>query len=152
MKVINNWMLGVQEFFQTPSMLSWFHKCSHFKFLHPSVSCQGCPSLGPQSSSARASPRPPFFDQQLSSGEARNDGPEAGPVGPDGRRGGARLESGAAGHEAAKERGGEAEVRWNSPASAFSSIFTHLRRHVQGDVREANKERQLTPVSRNDQT
>lgn len=71
-------------------------------------------------------------------GEARNDGPETGPVGPDGWRGGARLESGPAGHEAAKEGGGEAEVRWDFPASAFL-VFLHIC-HIHGNLRVDVKE------------
>lgn len=43
--------------------------------------------------------------------EARNNGPEAGLVGPDRRRGGAHLKSRPARHEAAEEGRGEAEVR-----------------------------------------
>lgn len=35
-----------------------------FNFPVPPVLLQGCPSLGPQSSSARAPPRPPLLDHQ----------------------------------------------------------------------------------------
>lgn len=110
--------------------VNWFRRKHILNFSIPLSSSRVVSASAPRA----AVPAPllalPHLDQQSQRGEARNDGPEAGPVGPDGRRGRARVESGPAGYEAAKEGGGEAEVRWDSPASSFSSIFTHIRRHL----------------------
>lgn len=62
--------------------------------------------------------RPPAPAAQR--GEVRSNGPAAGPVGPDGRRGGACPEGGAARHEAAKEGRGQAEVSVQGPEDAGS--------------------------------
>lgn len=94
--------------------------------LHPpclAPPSQGSPSLGPPSCSARAPPSAPTLDQH---GEAGDHGPEAGPVRPDGRRGRACPESGPAGHEAAEEGGGEAEVSLFFLVF-FTIYFTSLR-------------------------
>lgn len=88
-------------------------------------------------------PRPPLLDQQLGAAKARDDGPEAGPVGPDGRRGGARLEGRPAGHEAAKEGRGEAEVRAVSPLSArlsWCSYTSKATKRLQADWSGSDKE------------
>lgn len=106
-----------------------------------SLSCSSC--LGPPAAAASAAAR---------CGEAGNNGSETGPVGPDGRRGGARLESGPAGHEATEEGGGEAEVSWDLPCQRwvfFSlSLLCFHTFDTRGDLRGDDD---ISPVSRNDQ-
>lgn len=83
-----------------------------------------------------SAPRPAATDPQTlpppgpapQRGEVRSNGPEAGPVGPDGRRGGARPEGGAARHEAAQEGGGQAEVREAPAAAAATAGLWHFAR------------------------
>ena len=93
-----------------------------------------CPCLSSASSSSSSSSSCLGTAAAAHCGEAKSDGPETGPVGPDGRRGGARAESGPTGHEAAKERGGEAEVRWDYPARASFRAFLEFERRWYGGV------------------
>lgn len=83
---------------------------------------QGFLDLCPQSGGSCASPPCPRLNRRR--GKVGNYGSQAGPVGLDWRRGGARPESGPAGHEAEKEGGGEAKVRWHFPTCYFSPLST----------------------------
>lgn len=101
-----------------------FSICASFPILLSSF--RVVPAPAPRSAVPLLDPVPPPAPA-AQRGEVRSNGPKAGPLGPDGRRSGARPEGGAARHEAAEEGRGQAEVREAPPASTNPSNITRLR-------------------------
>lgn len=148
MKTINEWILGAQEFFFRYSGSVIFSSKWVNLFLHPPVFPQGCPSLGHRSSSALASPRPHLLDLQLSVARPGAMGRKLDLSGLTDDEAEHVLKVVQRDMKLRKKEEERLRWDWNPPASAFFLVILH----IQGDLRGADKERQLLPFSTNYKT